>query len=324
MDRPFLPHEWAVGRGGSGWVVGGWVGVGGGWMGWVALIKFPGGSQLLLLVAAGDYFFYVFSNIFRPLSGPSFLQFWSDFEAPLGRHVGTFGTTFVYIFDHAFNIDVVENLSWYLDSFLMVFHDFQKRCGSLRKHWFWWPLQYFCLFLAIRCSCFSYIYRSFSKVEIYDVFNEFWGDIFGQFLKLLGIITSTSSVSFFQVFLMLHFLEFWQNWAEIGTQFYWLRPPIFDFFSHLDSYMDSNEFQKHFGAILGRFRLWKRRFKDVPGDDLAHYVGTCFQYICFIVFRNCSNIFSTFQMQLTIYSYVRTFAFCFIVYGFVVFCICRW
>ena len=103
-------------------------------MGGVALIKFPGGSQLLLLVPAREDFFHVFSNIFRPLPGPSFLQFWYDVEAPLGRNVGPFGINFVYIFDSVFSIDFIENWSWFLDSFLMVFHDFQKRCGSLRKH----------------------------------------------------------------------------------------------------------------------------------------------------------------------------------------------
>ena len=59
-----------------------------GWVGGqvVALIKFTGGSDLLLAVTAGHPLFYVFTGFVQTRSEPPSLQFSCDFGITLGFH----------------------------------------------------------------------------------------------------------------------------------------------------------------------------------------------------------------------------------------------
>ena len=66
-------------------------------MGRVALIKFTGGSDLLLTVAAWNDRFQVCSCISQPRSEPPSLQFQSEFGTTLSLHIGFVGIILIHL-----------------------------------------------------------------------------------------------------------------------------------------------------------------------------------------------------------------------------------
>ena len=99
----------------------GWVG---GWLGGGALIKFTGGSDLLLTVSVGYHFVLCFSCFFQPRFEPPFFSF-RPMLVPLWVSMLMLLASFRYtFFDHETCSDLSSTLEWILVSCLMVFDTF--------------------------------------------------------------------------------------------------------------------------------------------------------------------------------------------------------
>ena len=148
-------------------------------------------------------------------------------------------------------------------------------------------------------SCFLHIYHFF-YISLYAMFLLRLGQVF--WLRLENVVASVPACSRTNLVVMLC----------VGTLI------IHDFSAprcFIDYVWIWDAFWRPVWSDRGSEKGGSRTFRVMIGHNMVELVSNTFAQVCF---WNGSKCISTFQLQLTICSYVRTSTFCYVVFLFVV------